>query len=79
MKRIVSCYSVFNTGNLYSDNIRRLLKEQNIDSIPIKKCLLNIRLFRDCEVYNLNWYENINSDNNIKNFIIYHSKVLILK
>ncbi|MDV4150303.1 glycosyltransferase family 4 protein [Clostridium sp. AL.422] len=79
MERIVSCYSVFNTGNLYSDNIKRLLKEQNIESMPIKKCLTDLKLFKECAIYNLNWYENINSDNDVKNFFIYHSKVLILK
>jgi len=59
MQHIITGYMPNNNDNLYTYNVRRLLKSKQIDTLPIKKILLSPNLFKKCKIINLNWYENV--------------------
>ncbi len=58
---ILSVYVPNTVDNPYSYNIRRILKEHGIETIPLKNILRSVNAFRECKIINLNWYENVDS------------------
>lgn len=78
MGKIVSCYIPFNVNNKYVDNIKRLLKNNNIEVVSIKQCIINLNLFKKCEIFNFNWFEGIKG-NRLQQIVIYYGKVFLLR
>lgn len=58
-KRIVSSYVPFKVNNPYAENIMAFLKNNNIETYPIKKSFSSISLFRETKIFNINWFESI--------------------
>ncbi len=62
---VITCYMPADSGNQYSENIKRCIRKCGCRTVPARKILKNPVLFIQCKIFNFNWYENIDEDKNI--------------
>lgn len=58
---MITCYVPFVVNNPYALNVRRLLNERGMETLPIKKVMANPALFVKCKVFNFNWFEKVDT------------------
>lgn len=77
-----SCYNPYNeqaiNSNKYVQQIVNCLNEINIDARNIKEVLFNYGLFKEVKIFNLNWYESIESKNKFYTYIKFIFRVLLI-
>ncbi len=61
MNPIITSYIPFKGYNIYVSNVRRLLSNSGYASYPVRKVLLNPRVFFKCKIFNFNWFEEVHS------------------
>lgn len=56
-----TCYMPFQTNNLYSDNIMRIIRSSGYEVLSIRECIKNPVNFLKCKIFNLNWFESFSN------------------
>lgn len=62
---VITCYMPADSGNQYSENIKRCIRKAGYRTVAAKRMLREPMLFIRCKVFNFNWYENIDEDKNV--------------
>lgn len=61
MSNPITCFMPNITNNQSVEKRKRLIEENGFDVVSIRQCIKNPVIFLKCRIFNLNWFENVDT------------------